>query len=114
MAGSPWTPMLATSTSGADEPGRQLEGGGDADGFDGDVGAEAVGELRGPPHSGVLAAVVDHDVGAEGLGRLEAGVDLVDGDDVGGAVELGAEDGGQADGPGADDGDDVAGAAPGR
>ena len=60
-------------------------------------------------HSGVLAAVVDHDVGAEGLGRFEAGVGLVDGDDVGGAVELGAEDGGQADGPGADDGDDVAG-----
>ena len=57
----------------------------------------------------VLAAVVDDDVGAELLGRLEAAVGEVDGDDVARAVEPGAHDGRQADRAGADDGDDVAG-----
>ncbi len=52
---------------------------------------------------------VDDDVGAELLGRLEAAVGEVDGDDVAGAEEAGAHDGGEPDRPGADDGDDVAG-----
>ena len=68
--------------AGADQAGGQLEGGGHADRFDGDVGAEAAGQL-GDDRLGVLAAVVDDDVGAELLGRLEPAVGQVDGDDVG-------------------------------
>ena len=57
-------------TPGADEPGRQLEGGGYPHRFDGDVGPEATGQLEDNGER-VLAAVVDDDVGAERLGRLE-------------------------------------------
>ena len=78
------------------------------DGLDGDVGAEAAGEL-GDDGLGVLAAVVDDDVGAELLGGLEPAVGQVDGHDVARAEQPGAHDRRQADRPGADDGDDVAG-----
>ena len=57
----------------------------------------------------ILAPVVDDHVGAEPLGRVQAAVGEVDGDDVRRAVEAGAHDGRQADGAGAHHGDDVAG-----
>ena len=93
--------------AGPHQRGGQLEGGRHADGLDGDVGAEPVGQL-GDDRRGVLAVVVDDDVGAEALGGVEPAVGLVDGDDVGGAEEPGAHDGGQPDRPGAHDRDDVA------
>ena len=58
-------------TTGANEVGGELEGGGGADGFDGDVGAEPVGEAPARSANGVLLAVVHEDVGTEALGRLE-------------------------------------------
>ena len=53
--------------------------------------------------------MVHDDVGAELLGRLEAAVVEVDGDDVAGAEQPGAHDRRQTDRPGSHDGDDVAG-----
>ena len=99
--------MLATWPPGRISRVRELEGGRHADRLDGDVGAEAAGQLA-TTASGVLAAVVDDDVGAELLGRLEPAVGQVDGDDVARAEQPGAHDGGQPDRAGADDGDDVA------
>ena len=70
------------------------------------VGAQPVGQPRGD-----LAGLV----GSDGSGRTERGRPLasgghrVDGHDRAGGVELGAQDGGQADGSGADDGDGIAG-----
>ena len=57
----------------------------------------------------ILAAVVHDHVGAEVLGRLEPGVGQIDGDDVTGAEQVSSRDGGEADGPGTDDGHDIAG-----
>ncbi len=54
VAGSPCTPMLATWPPGPGQAHRLLEGGGHADGFDGDVGAEPAGELP-DDRLGVLA-----------------------------------------------------------
>jgi hypothetical protein len=92
--------------AGADQFGALLEGLWDADRLDGHVGAEPVGEPLDHPRS-LLGR--DRGGGAEGGGPLPARLDRVDGHDLGGGVELGAEDGGQADRPGADDGDGVAG-----
>jgi hypothetical protein len=58
----------------------------------------------------VLTRVADGHVGAELLGRLEPRVGQVDGHDVARAEQPRAGDRGQANRPGADHGDDVAGA----
>jgi hypothetical protein len=57
----------------------------------------------------VLAAVVNGDVGAELLSRFQAAVRQVDGDDVAGAEQARAHDGGQPDRAGPDYGHDIAG-----
>lgn len=84
--------------TGADEFGGKFKRGGYADCFDGDVGAKTIGELPDGVDC-VLAAVVDQDVSAELLCCFEAGIGLVDGDDMAGAVELSGHDRGEPDGP---------------
>ena len=95
-------------TAGTGQRGRQLERRRDTDGLDGDVGPEAVGQVA-HDRQRVLSTVVDRDVGAELLGGLEPAVGEIDRDDVTGAEQPGAHDRGQADRPGPDHGDHVAG-----
>ena len=61
---------------------------------------------------GVLTAVVDGAVRAELLGRVQAGVGQIDGDDLARGEELRPHDGREPDGAGADHGDGVARAGP--
>ena len=84
-----------------------------ADRLDAHVGAVAAG---GGPHrlDRVLLRGVDGVGGAELLGPLELPGVEVDGDDRGGAGELGPGDGGVADAAAAEHGDAVAPAAPRR
>ena len=63
---SPRTPGR-TSAAASSKVGR------DADGLDGDVGTEPIGQL-GEDLGRILTVVVDDDVGAEALGGVEAGV----------------------------------------
>jgi hypothetical protein len=82
-----------------------LEGLGDADRLDGHVRAEPVGQSL-DDRTGLFGR---GDLGdAERAGPLAPGWRGVDGHDRGRGVQLGAEDGGQADGAGADDRDGVA------
>ena len=81
MAGLAVDADVRDASAGADQLGRELERLRYADRFEGDVRAEAVGQLH---HAcdGVLAAVVDRDVGAEPQRALEAAVGEVDRDDL--------------------------------
>ncbi len=94
--------------AGTHQPDGELERCRRPDGLDGDVCAQTTGEGLDDTER-VLAAVVHRDVRAELLRRLEPAVGEVDGDDVAGAEQTRSHDGGQADGAGADDRDDVAG-----
>ncbi len=89
-------------TTGTSECDRQFERGGRADSLDGDVGTEAVGELR-TTSSGSSTFGIDDDVGAELLRGLAPRCRQIDGDDVARAVEPGARDRGEADRSGPDD-----------
>src|SRR4051794_25505180 len=73
------TPARTYETSG------QLEGLRDADGLYRYVSAKTVGD-RSDGRGRILPSAVDHHVGAELLGRVEAAVGEIDGDDVGRAV----------------------------
>ena len=99
--------MLATCPPGRIKRRRQLERGRYADRFDGDVGTESTGQ-RPDDLQRILAGVVDGDVGAERLRRVEPAVGQVDRDDRRRAVQPRADDRGEPDRAGADDGDDVA------
>lgn len=84
----------------------QLERGGDADRLDHDVAAELVRVVL---HRGDGVGGRAHDVRAHRGRGLQAGRVVVDHDDQRWGVELGGQQGGEADGPGADDGDRFAG-----
>src|SRR6185369_8598359 len=70
-------------------------------------GAEAIGD--GTDHLERVVIRRYRDVGAELAGGGQAGVGLIDGDDVRGGEELGGQDRGEADRAGADDRDGVPG-----
>ncbi len=95
------------ASTGADQLGRELERVRHADRLQGDIGAEAVGELH-DLRNRVLAPVVDRRVGAEPLGAFQPAVVEVDRDDPPGRIEARGENRRKSDRPGADDCHDIA------
>lgn len=88
-----------------------VHGGGVADAFDDEIGAEAAGVAEDEFAAGFRGGDfgdIDDDVGAEVLGHGEAVGGAADGDDFAGAALAGDGDGGEADRTGALDDDGVA------